>query len=261
MQCLFCNQIVVQGKECSQCEANICTPCLQKWNQAETAKFFQRPCKCSGAGELKSLNKLKQNALTQIRFKCNNLRCDYALTYDELLLGTHELDECKFMQVICEGCGIRIIKQQQIRHESVECDNPLGKCGFCKRVFSLQDMIAHMRDCNQRQVVKIEYGLPAKSDYNHIEDKELRPESLYDPKTALSRKRVKAMPCEYCQEKITGNWEQHKCYKIEQMVKKKVSRRELKSEVKTEITHKACAVQKELGTQEPTTNLPALKQK
>lgn len=74
------------------------------------------------------------------------------------MLGTHELDDCLYMQVICEGCGLRIIKQQQIKHESVECDNPLGKCGFCKRIFSLVDMGEHMRNCSSRVVVKVEYG-------------------------------------------------------------------------------------------------------
>ena len=34
----------------------------------------------------------------------------YQLTYDELLLGTHELDDCNFMTIVCEGCGLRIFK-------------------------------------------------------------------------------------------------------------------------------------------------------
>ena len=83
---------------------------------------------------------MKHTLLSDIRFKCNNARCQYELTYDELLLGTHELDECAFMHVVCEGCGMRIVKQEQIKHEATECANPLGKCGFCKRVFPLNAM-------------------------------------------------------------------------------------------------------------------------
>ncbi len=109
-------------------------------------------------GELKSLNKLKQQALGHVRFKCNNNKCDYQLTYEELLLGTHELDDCSYMQVVCEGCGLRIIKQQYIKHESVECENPLGKCAFCKKVFALKDMNYHIRTCTERVRVKVEYG-------------------------------------------------------------------------------------------------------
>jgi hypothetical protein len=32
------------------------------------------------------------------------------MTYDELILGTHELDECNYIRVECEGCGLRIFK-------------------------------------------------------------------------------------------------------------------------------------------------------
>jgi hypothetical protein len=85
------------------------------------------------------------------------LKCDYQLTYDELLLGTHELDECLYMQVVCEGCGIRIVKQQQIKHESIECEKPLGKCTFCKRVKPLKEMSEHMKTCQSRVLIKVEY--------------------------------------------------------------------------------------------------------
>jgi hypothetical protein len=76
LTCLFCNHIVVAGKECGTCELNICTPCFKKWQQSESAKHFQTPCKCPGA-ELKSLNKMKQELLSVVRFKCNNLKCLY----------------------------------------------------------------------------------------------------------------------------------------------------------------------------------------
>lgn len=109
LTCLFCNHVIVQGRECSHCEKNICTPCFRAWQQSESAKFYATPCKCARA-EIKPMNRLKQELLAEVRFRCNNNRCSYQLTYDELLLGTHELDDCAFMQVICEGCGMRIIK-------------------------------------------------------------------------------------------------------------------------------------------------------
>ena len=80
---------------------------------------------------MRPVNKLKAEYLNDIRFKCNNGKCQYPLTYDELILGTHELDECNFMCVMCEGCGLRIYKQEQIRHEAMDCRNPLAKCHFC----------------------------------------------------------------------------------------------------------------------------------
>ena len=36
------------------------------------------------------------------------------MTYDELILGTHELDDCMFMRVVCEGCGSKILKKRHI---------------------------------------------------------------------------------------------------------------------------------------------------
>lgn len=94
------------------CERNICTPCYKTWQASETAKFYSTPCKCPKADLKQGINKLKHQLLSDVRFKCNNARCQYELTYDELLLGTHELDECQFMHVVCEGCGMRIVKQE-----------------------------------------------------------------------------------------------------------------------------------------------------
>jgi hypothetical protein len=65
-----------------------------------------------------------------------------------------------------------------------------------------------------------------------IEDRELRPDCLYDPKEAVNRRRVKVFPCEYCHQKITDE-SKHKCYEIEAIVRKK-AKREIKHEFKTE---------------------------
>lgn len=74
------------------------------------------------------------------------------------MLGTHELDRCDFMQVICEGCGIRIVKQDQIRHETIECQNPLAKCPFCFLVHPLCNIGDHIKTCKSRAVFKVEYS-------------------------------------------------------------------------------------------------------
>jgi len=103
------------------------------------------------------LNKLKIEYLNQVRFKCNNNLCQYQLTYDELILGTHELDDCMFMKVVCEGCGTKITKYDQIRHDAVDCPNPHAKCKYCKNVHHLKELIEHERTCEQRSIVKLEY--------------------------------------------------------------------------------------------------------
>lgn len=145
----------------------------------------------------------------------------------------HELDSCVHMQVICEGCGLRITKQQQIKHESLECSNPLGKCGFCKRVFSLTEMALHMRSCSLRTTVKVEYGQETHSNLALIEDRELLPESLYNPKEQLQRKKAKPLTCEYCHQKLTSEQQRHKCYEIEAIVRKK-TKRDFKNDFKTD---------------------------
>ena len=62
--------------------------------------------------KLRNLNKLKTEYLGQIRFKCNNNKCGYQLTYEELILGTHELDDCLHMKIACDGCGMKISKSE-----------------------------------------------------------------------------------------------------------------------------------------------------
>lgn len=113
LMCSFCLNVIVQGAECPSCEQNFCQPCFEAWQQSTSAKFFNTPCKCDGDETLiglKQLNKLKVDYLSQVRFKCNNFSCSYQLTYDELILGTHELDDCMFMKIVCEGCGVKIHK-------------------------------------------------------------------------------------------------------------------------------------------------------
>lgn len=110
LTCKFCNNLVVQGKECIRCENNFCTPCIKRWEATDNAKYYKTPCKCKKVDKLKTLGKTKNEYLQQIRFRCQNRQCTYQLTYDELILGTHELDDCKFIKLICEGCGQRITK-------------------------------------------------------------------------------------------------------------------------------------------------------
>lgn len=139
LTCNFCNYIMVQGKECQICEQNFCTPCIKRWEATESALYFTTPCKCQ-TDRLKLINKLKQEFLEQIKFRCANKNCHYQMSYDELILGTHELDECNFIRIICEGCGSRILKQEQIKHESLECKSPSTKCRFCSQIIKIRDI-------------------------------------------------------------------------------------------------------------------------
>ena len=65
-----------------------------------------------------------------------------------------------FMKIVCEGCGTKISKNDQIRHDTVECNNPYSKCKFCKTVVHLGDLISHQQSCDMRSIVKVEYNDP-----------------------------------------------------------------------------------------------------
>lgn len=58
LSCGFCQNIIIQGRECPDCEQNFCHPCVKAWEASESAKYFKTPCKCNVDG-LKYLNKLK----------------------------------------------------------------------------------------------------------------------------------------------------------------------------------------------------------
>ncbi|CDW87308.1 UNKNOWN [Stylonychia lemnae] len=140
LSCNFCNNIIVQGRECPSCESNFCAPCVKRWEASDSAKLYQTPCKCPDVESLKTLSKLKAEYLQQIRFNCQNRNCLYQLTYDELLRGTHELEECNYIRVMCEGCGVRIFKQEQLKHESVECEVPKTKQNMT--LFQMRDELS-----------------------------------------------------------------------------------------------------------------------
>jgi len=88
------------------------------------------------------------------------MNCQYQLTYDELILGTHELDDCMFMKIVCEGCGQKISKNDQIRHDTIECSNPHAKCKFCKQITHIHELVKHQANCEKRAFVKLEYNDP-----------------------------------------------------------------------------------------------------
>ncbi len=76
LSCQLCDQIVVDGKECTGCEFNFCAPCIYKWktNGTYSKLCCETPCRCEAA-TLKNLNKLKQEYLNLIRFRCINAKC------------------------------------------------------------------------------------------------------------------------------------------------------------------------------------------
>jgi hypothetical protein len=104
--------------------------------------------------------------------------------------------------VICEGCGVRIIKKEQIKHDSLECEKPLGRCGFCKQVFCLKEMSEHMRLCQLRNVVKVEYDNNTTSPA--VVAKGTGPNEAICAESSLA-KRKKGAPtaeCEFCRERL-----------------------------------------------------------
>jgi len=120
LSCVFCHNVVVQGKECADSEDNFCEPCYKKYQETDAYKYSNK------YKNMKPLNKIKLEMLINVRFKCNNTGCKHELTYDELILGTHELDECMFMKIICENCGAKIPKWDKLRHDALDCSNPMA---------------------------------------------------------------------------------------------------------------------------------------
>lgn len=153
------------------------------------------------------------------------------------------MDECNFMCVVCEGCGLRIYKQEQIKHESVDCRNPLAKCHFCERIFSLREMNNHQRSCSKRSIVKVEYVQnPVEQAYENTKlsllEFDQRPDQEYIPsssKAGSSEKRQskkiqkeakKSAPkilCTFCDQYVLAEkQESHQCFLIEKRIKEKI---------------------------------------
>ena len=64
LSCSFCQNVIVQAKECPLCEQNFCQPCIKAWEASDSAKYFATPCKCENVKKLKPLNKLKTEYLS-----------------------------------------------------------------------------------------------------------------------------------------------------------------------------------------------------
>lgn len=124
-----------------------------------------------------------------MRFKCNNVRCSYQLTYDELVLGTHELDDCSYIKIQCEGCGSKITKQEQIRHDAIECSNPSAKCKYCKKIFHLKQLVDHEKLCEQKSLVKLEYNQNEEAAINNLMEEEMLEQNAVNAFGFLGKKK------------------------------------------------------------------------
>ena len=94
-------------------------------------------------------------------------------------MGTHELDECLYLKIVCEGCGKKINKSDQIRHETLDCTNPVW----------LKDLQKNKRDGNQRDMVKMEYFDSQDFDDHILQDEPSFEEQLKKSSKTLGRKK------------------------------------------------------------------------
>jgi hypothetical protein len=99
----------------------------------------------------------KWEYMDQIRFRCTSKDCHHHLTYEELILGTHELDDCQYIKITCEGCGEKFQKKEKLKHDSFECKNPCTKCQFCSQIIPIVEESQHRTSCLSRNLIKVEY--------------------------------------------------------------------------------------------------------
>ncbi|CAK61783.1 unnamed protein product (macronuclear) [Paramecium tetraurelia] len=139
--CLICQELVVDPKECSQCQNLFCSECITQWLE----KRKSCPYNCSKEIELKNPHRIVKNQISQIEVKCVNKGCDLQMQIQNI--DSH-LQQCEYQEKQCQfaDCDFKDI-QKQIKHHEQICEHRVQNCQKCDATYKVNqehDCLVHL---------------------------------------------------------------------------------------------------------------------
>ncbi|CAD8094446.1 unnamed protein product [Paramecium primaurelia] len=139
--CLICQELVIDPKECSQCQNLFCSDCITSWLQQKK----KCPYNCSDEIQLKNPHRIVKNSISQIEVKCLNKGCDKQMQIQSL--DSHLL-QCEYVETKCPfpECDFKD-SLKQIKIHQLNCEHRTKNCEKCEGTYKINqehDCLIHL---------------------------------------------------------------------------------------------------------------------
>ena len=182
-KCLICSEVLEEPIECSGCQTNFCTSCINDWK----ARSDECPNRCKLT--LQQCHRGFKNLWQRLRLRCANASrgCEMVITIEAL--GKHEGNECLYRSVQCGNtdCGTTLPAKDLPQHLDT-C--PFGSlvCEQCKTSYlrrdaeshdCVQSLVAAYKDLQQTHetlkadVAELSRNVPAKPEQKPVESQQM----------------------------------------------------------------------------------------
>ncbi|CAD8123432.1 unnamed protein product [Paramecium sonneborni] len=143
--CLICQELVVDPKECSQCQNLFCSECITSWLQ----RGKTCPYNCSNQMQLKNPHRIVREAISQIQIRCQNQGCDEKMLLQNL--DSHLL-QCQYVITKCPFIDCNFMNHlKQIKIHQQTCQHRTETCMKCETVHGINQQ----HDCVERLCNKL----------------------------------------------------------------------------------------------------------
>ena len=141
IQCVICQEIPLNPKECINCQNIFCEDCLAIWIEIKNIC----PCFCSESPlQTKQAHKFVRDIICNLKVKCSNYEkgCKEILRYENLM--NHEKNYCLFTLIKCPKgfCKEEIFFKDRELHIS-KCFFEEIECAICKLKFQKIEFPKH----------------------------------------------------------------------------------------------------------------------
>ena len=141
LQCVICNEIPLNPKECSNCQNLFCDDCIKTWLELKNVC----PCFCSEAPfHSNQAHKFIRDIINNLKVKCPNfeLGCVESIRYESL--PNHIKNHCLYRKVKCPNdfCKAEIFIKDQEAH-IMKCILEEAECPHCKIKFIKTEFLKH----------------------------------------------------------------------------------------------------------------------
>lgn len=94
--CQICTNIVLEPKECGECQSVFCVSCIDGWKYINNS--CPKKCKGDNPAEWRKMHRVMKSDMHALKFKCKNPGCEKVLKYQDAI--TH-INTCDKAMVAC----------------------------------------------------------------------------------------------------------------------------------------------------------------
>ncbi|CAK65696.1 unnamed protein product (macronuclear) [Paramecium tetraurelia] len=131
--CVICEQLVWDPNECSQCQNNFCSICINEWLK----KKKNCPFECTKRMQLNAPHRILRNQISELQVKCVNKGCPKEMQLQNL---ESHLKQCEYIETKCPYPDC-LFKDSLIKIEphKTSCEHRTRVCQKCLETYKVKD--------------------------------------------------------------------------------------------------------------------------